>query len=1021
MGDDRDLRDFFGKTILDRGSAYFRNGRVLKLIQKEKDIWVAQVQGSERLPYEVELDVSDEDYIDCECSCPYGLECKHAAAAMLAIRARLENHTRKGVRKAAREGGWRERLSVFQTPAPSGAMRVAITLDQERQPIVRLHAVRDAQGNLRPSGGPVTVHYFQYFGNVPKSRDLSSPERMILDVVSEHGKPLGKGEYALSDEGLASFLPLLSTHSDLLTEDSIGISRDPIEWSAVVTKGEKGYVIQNAFRDKDGSIPSAKILGDLPWVLVENLCRPLGGWLSSEFLQMLSRQELIIPHKDWGFFLEGHFGYLQGRMPIALAPEVMSEFIDLQPSPHVLIREENGNLIAETWFAYGVGPPQVDASTKTQYVSSVHEGLVRWCKRAHEAEEKYLRLAEMTLQVPSAWRTILSGREAILLVKRLALLPEKGFSVTIKENVKRYALQRGSVRTVVSSGKDWFDLERLTVNDQSVPLAQFMSRYQGDGLLELPDGSWVEVDQERCNKLRESLKVAMHVGERHKQAYRLRRYHAPLMEDLVDDDLLKERIRKSIDYQSLKKMPQVRSLKSKLRSYQKSGLQWLWFLRQNSFGGILADDMGLGKTLQALALLQMNKEQGVKRPSLVVAPASVTQNWYNEVQKHTALRPLLFTGKDRQASWKDADLVITSYPLLVRDKDILEKTKWDYAVFDESQKIKNRLTETYAAARQMRSDHQICLTGTPIENHLGELWAQFSIVAPGLLGTITSFQDLYMSKDRHPDAMALLKKRIRPFLLRRKKGDVERDLPQKTEKTLVLEMSPLQRQIYDRLFEYYRQKVLSALKSHTMAQARFIVLTALTKLRLACLHTNLAKLPGVKEQDSVKLERLLEIINEVSLEGHRLLVFSQFTSFLQIVKKHLRLAKIPYCYLDGKTPQHERQREVDEFNASSHVPVFLLSLKAGGTGLNITSADYVIHLDPWWNPAVEDQATDRAHRIGQTKPVVVYKLLVKDTVEEKILSLQQEKRSLAGDILEGSGQAISRKDIESLFCLTENS
>jgi superfamily II DNA or RNA helicase len=464
-----------------------------------------------------------------------------------------------------------------------------------------------------------------------------------------------------------------------------------------------------------------------------------------------------------------------------------------------------------------------------------------------------------------------------------------------------------------------------------------------------------------------------------------------------------------------------------LRAYQLHGLSWLDHLRALSMGGILADDMGLGKTVQTLAYLhRVHRAGGSKKPSLIIAPTSVTANWVAEAKRFA---PDLILhrhhGIDRSEDERDlkrADLVITSYPLLQRDEDLLAGIPWNVAVFDEAQVLKNPKAKTYQAAQRLNADMRLALTGTPMENHLGELWSIYNVLMPGLLGDLDGFNRIFrFPVELRSDAaqMKKLRMRIRPFMLRRTRDQVLNELPPKTEFTRWVEFDSPQADLYESLRTAIHDDVRKVIDKKGMKQSTIHILDALLKLRQVCCDPRLVKLPGVAERaanaGSAKLDWLLTHVPELIEEGRNILIFSQFTSMLALISKALDDLKIEYVQLTGDTI--DRDTPIARFQ-NGDVRVFLLSLKAGGVGLNLTAADTVIHYDPWWNPAIEAQATARAHRMGQTKPVFVTKLVAKGTLEERMMVLLERKRELASALLSGDGNAltgITAEDVESLL------
>jgi SNF2 family DNA or RNA helicase len=461
-----------------------------------------------------------------------------------------------------------------------------------------------------------------------------------------------------------------------------------------------------------------------------------------------------------------------------------------------------------------------------------------------------------------------------------------------------------------------------------------------------------------------------------------------------------------------------------LREYQRESLGWMRFLRDFGFGGCLADDMGLGKTVMVLAMLESRRtgSDNGHKPSLIVLPRSLLFNWMSEAARFTPeLRVLDFAHADRHNAVNDiaaSDMVLTTYGTLRRDVAILKGHPFDYVVLDEAQAIKNAGTATAKAVRLLQADHRLALTGTPVENHLGELYSLFDFLNPGLLGhqkTRSAFAKA-VDKSLEREHLATLARGLRPFILRRTKEQVAPELPPRTEETLYCELEGEQRRIYLELRDHYRRMLLKKIDRDGMARSKMQILEALLRLRQAACHLGLLPGTGRRANGSAKFDLLLPRLAELAEEGRKALVFSQFTSLLALLRQQLDANKTTYEYLDGET--RDRGARVERFQRDDGCQLFLISLKAGGTGLNLTAAEYVFLLDPWWNPAVEMQAIDRTHRIGQTKPVFAYRLVAKETVEERILELQAQKRALAEEILgEGIGalKGLEREDLEQLL------
>ena len=471
---------------------------------------------------------------------------------------------------------------------------------------------------------------------------------------------------------------------------------------------------------------------------------------------------------------------------------------------------------------------------------------------------------------------------------------------------------------------------------------------------------------------------------------------------------LRDMVQRLSGHTELPEVPVPAGVSASLRPYQQQGLNWLQFLREYGLGGILADDMGLGKTLQTLAHIQIEKDAGrLDRPALIIAPVSLMGNWRNEAERFCpGLRTLVIHGKDRHevtGSVLEHDVIIAPYSLLPRDKEGWLDTPWHIVVLDEAQNIKNASTHAAQVVGQLNTRHRLCLSGTPMENHLGEIWSLFHFLMPGFLGSQKRFTELFrnpIEKQGDPDRLTQLRARVTPFMLRRTKALVASELPPKVESITRVELSGKQADLYETIRLGMEKTVREALNNKGLAKSQITILDALLKLRQVCCDPKLLKLPAAqKVKTSAKLEQLMEMLPEMVAEGRRILLFSQFTTMLTLIEAELKKRNIPWVKLTGAS--QNRDALIEQFTSGA-VPIFLISLKAGGVGLNLPQADTVIHYDPWWNPAAENQATDRAHRIGQTHTVFVYKLVAQGTIEERILALQERKAALADSMYSGA-------------------
>ena len=589
--------------------------------------------------------------------------------------------------------------------------------------------------------------------------------------------------------------------------------------------------------------------------------------------------------------------------------------------------------------------------------------------------------------------------------------------------------QPGSVSLSVQSNIGWFELDgQIDFDGSTVSLPKLLDAvHKNQKFVRLDDGSQGILPEQWLKRYGVIANLGVADGERVKfsptQALLLDSMLADQPNARVDQKFARFR-KKLSSFDGVKPRNQPRGFRGQLRNYQQEGLGWLHFLSEFGFGGCLADDMGLGKTVQVLALLESRRTRRVPKgqprtPSVVVVPKSLVFNWIDEAGRFTPkLRVLNYTGLDRAGTLDDlsrVDLIVTTYGTLRRDIAEIQKVAFDYAILDESQAIKNANAQSAKACRLINADHRLAMTGTPIENHIGELWSLFEFLNPGMLGRSAAF-NAATKKSRDPDGAMLpvLSKSLRPYLLRRTKEQVLTELPKKTEQTIVCEMSKKERKLYDELRGYYHSNLSKRVRDQGLQKAKIHVLEALLRLRQAACHPGLLD-EAMIDEPSAKLDALMEQLSEIISEGHKALVFSQFTSLLAIVRKKLDGQKITYEYLDGKT--RKRADRVKRFQEDETCPLFLISLKAGGQGLNLTAADYVFILDPWWNPASEAQAIDRAHRIGQTRRVFAYRLICRDTVEDKILKLQKGKRELADAIVSADNSVIRNLTAEDLQLL----
>lgn len=618
-----------------------------------------------------------------------------------------------------------------------------------------------------------------------------------------------------------------------------------------------------------------------------------------------------------------------------------------------------------------------------------------------------------------------AGAEHALLdwlsVNREELL-RNGFVLEQDETAAHLYIMGNSLDLSVAETGDWFDIHaRIVFGEFEIPFLRLRNHIvHGIREFELPNGKTAIIPEAWFSKLQS---VFRHIETSEENA-RLHRHHYQLVTELQQaleeraEAHFKIKIQTANAWEQVEEVHIPTAFRAQLRHYQHAGLNWLWFLRKNGFGGILADDMGLGKTVQTLCLLLKDKLERQERsqpvkPSLLVAPTSILHNWYAEAKKFAPELSIMIhagTQRDRDSQWFGAyDLVITSFGTLRMDLEIFKRVDFHYIVLDEGQNIKNPGSQISRAVRLLKGNHRLVLSGTPVENSVIDLWSIMSFVNPGLLGNLKFFRDQYVNpieKEKDETVAKRLRSIIHPFILRRTKKQVATDLPDRIEHIHYCDMTDAQEETYERLKAGFRNEILESIQKNGLVRSQMLLLRGLTILRQVANHP--AMVENEYTDSSGKFEEAMRMLKNALHEGHKILVFSQFVKHLRLVKNRLLHEQITHYYLDGQTAREERAKLVEQFNKKADVKVFLISLKAGGLGLNLTSADYVILLDPWWNPAVEQQAIDRSHRIGQKRTVISYRFITKNSVEEKIMALQQRKRSIS-DSLVGAEQSLVKQ------------
>ena len=751
--------------------------------------------------------------------------------------------------------------------------------------------------------------------------------------------------------------------------------------------------------------------------------------------QFLPKGEMIISKADWADKLQNFILPLCKDYDVNFGNLEKEEIRDVLPDCKLLLKEKGDYLILEPIFSYK--GYEVGYSEKEKMILPVAEKLLV-IQRNLEAERTFISKIEnlhSNFIKPEGTNTLALKGAEVLKDNWFFLFIDavKDMSITIYgfDALKhfRFNTSKPSTKIFISSNTDWFDAkieisfgsQQVTVDDIKKAL---LSKQQ---YVQLQDGSLGILPEEWIKKY----SLLFRVGEGRQTNIKLSKYHFSVIEELYnernDEELffqLEEKYDKLKENFAIKDIEAPAHLKPILRPYQESGFRWLNYLREVQWGGILADDMGLGKTIQALSFMYYLKQEVGTLKALVVCPTTLMYNWQNEITKFTpGLTFYIHHGGSRlreNLQQDHIDIIITTYGTLRSDIKQFVDLDLDYVVLDESQAIKNPSSKVAKAACLLRAKNRLCLSGTPLQNNTFDIFAQMNFLNPGMLGSVEFFkQEFAIPIDKFGEKIQKdhLRKLLYPFILRRTKEQVAKDLPEKQEMVLFCEMGAEQRRIYDAFRNDFREKILGTVDSIGVGRSQLTILQGLMKLRQICDSPYIMNEPERYPNTSVKLEEIGRELTE-NISNHKALIFSQFLGMLALIKEKLRELKVPFEYFDGSTAATDREKAIQNFQNNDECRVFLISLKAGGVGLNLTAADYVYIVDPWWNPAVEQQAIDRTHRIGQTKNVFAYRMICTDTVEDKILKLQDRKRALARDLItddEGFVKSLSREDVEYLF------
>lgn len=1055
----KDIIYMAGPATFKRGEAYFQQNRV-RLINPDPsaDRVNAEVQGTERVPYQVVIYAAN-NMLSADCSCPVGFDCKHGVATALKWQSFLEND-RRSVKppdvqddRSLKLKNWLARIPtnrLRQNTLATGTHYLLYTLDTDVSELSGVEAqsqevrVTLQKAYLKANGDWSQFHnflpdFYSLSWNAPAF--LKDEDKAILNLL--RGLQTQKSFHLVGEPGALALQHMLATHRLRLASTGKTVSAAPpatVEWRWQQTPGQHQLTAQ-----LPGVTHWRLIAVDPPCFLDESASKlgeiqnPLSGAQIAYLMNM--PPVLTADMKQAAILLRQRLN--REQLPLPVEPEVITSNTPTA-CLYMLsaIAPEGLRLPAlQLHFNYGGLPVYLrDPADAQGEILREHKGRHYRIQRNLRIEEEFcatLHSLQLVLRyelgkwqdvwVPAhntdkhllaIWQKIVDEHLPLLQQQGWKLEIDSEYSLAIDEAVFDVNVSDSASDNADDNAGQWFDFAlSLHAGGENLPTVDAVEAWleadTPDELLMAIDGKWLRVDTRPLHTLR-GLILELFSRKQLDKPVRLPAFQAALLQDMptLDDrkaPLTRALMKQLQDFKGLISIEPPVGLLAELRPYQQDGLNWLAFLQRFGFGGILADDMGLGKTLQTLALLLHLKNKGqLNKPVLVVCPTSLTSNWLHEAMRFTPqLRTCLIQGSKRKQIFgqiKNSDLVITTYPLLPRDIKSYADHSFSMLILDEAQLIKNPNTRIASDVRTIKCDTRLCLSGTPLENHLGELWALMDFALPGLLGGRKTFNKHYrtaIEDQRDHDRQRELARRIAPFMLRRTKADVVQDLPPKTEIVQYVELEGKQRTLYESIRISMEKRIRDLIAQKGMARSHIEFLDALLKLRQACIDPRLVKLEKAADiVESAKLNWLSENIPLLLEEGRHILLFSQFTEVLGLIEQLLEEQHITYVKLTGQT--RNRQQVIEQFQ-SGEVKVFLVSLKAGGSGLNLTAADVVIHVDPWWNPAVENQATDRAYRIGQDKPVFVYKLVAANTIEERIQQMQKQKQALADSLFSDTG------------------
>ncbi|MCR5266599.1 MAG: DEAD/DEAH box helicase [Cyanobacteria bacterium RUI128] len=888
--------------------------------------------------------------------------------------------------------------------------------------------------------------------------ELNDAQKAELDVFTQILKIAKQdkkaGWYDIPITKFMPMFPLLAKVEEVLderTKERIKFSEETWNLMMEVEAANNGDLTLALYWDRPNSdevYPFEEIKyfsRQLKWGRYKNVIFPINVAMN-ELPQYIIKQTFTdLKGADGGKFIYEELPKIREIMPVKVSDQIAKLMLEERPPINVVTLgiDYDQSLKAELEFEYdGVRVPYTkQGDIKSPYVTVTTkqdgEDFIYWIKRNYKHEQAAYAMLLACKFVPMQTNNLAQEKEtAIDFYNYYMKQAGDGWKFEEKDDMSFFKLMEQPFRMCAKmdfcdDAVDEFEIQLYgQVGDEVIDFDTIFDTIQnGEKYSRVRSLGFVEYPAQNIYQMLKSFN-SFDAYRNNENKFRIKTYRTGLVKELenlgfelvMSDEFSK--FWQQISTFSTTETTELPEVNAKFRDYQLKGFSWLWFMYKYGLNGILADDMGLGKTLQALSLLKKAKEVDGPQPTLVIAPTTVVFNWEAEIEKFTPdLTCLKLSGVDRAKLFDqipDYDIVITSYALIRRDIDKFRKHNFRYIILDESQNIKNAISQTAQAVKTLNGTHRLALSGTPIENKLEELWSVFDFLMPGFLFSMPEFNSRYVTpimERQDKTVEKRLKLQIYPFILRRMKRDVAKDLPDKVENMAYCEMTPEQKDFYLDVLDSTKEELFKSIEMNGLEKSRMSIFSALLRLRQICCHPKLYDKEHVKGViQSGKFEYLKGMLEQIIEEGHRILLFSQFVDMLDIIKGWLERTGIEYEYLTGKTK--DRKAAVDNFNNNQKVKIFLISLKAGGTGLNLTGADYVIHYDPWWNPAVEDQATDRAYRIGQTKKVFVYRIITKNTVEERIQKLKTRKRDLVDSVISvdrNITKSLTMEDIKELF------